>query len=216
MALVAENLTLRRGERIILSGLSFRADAGEALLLTGPNGAGKSTLLRALAGLLPPANGRVGLIEEGAEVRDVLAEHCHFFGHLNAVKSSLTVIENAEFWARYLGGPSSGVTLALERFHLSDLGAIAAGYLSAGQRRRLGLSRLLLALRPVWLLDEPAVSLDTVSQGLLAGVVNEHLARGGIVVAATHQPLGFAPSRELQLGGDRGEFPAPVAELPTQ
>ncbi len=202
MALVVENLTLRRGERTILRALSFSAEPGVALLLTGPNGSGKTTLLRALAGLLAPSDGSIGLMGSVDPTPEDMAERCHFVGHLNAVKSSLTVAENAEFWARYLGGHLAGVGPALERFRLADLGSIPAGYLSAGQKRRLGLCRLLLAPRTVWLLDEPAVSLDTASQGLLAAAVNEHLARGGIVVAATHQPLGFTPARELQLGGD--------------
>lgn len=200
MALVAENLTLRRGERTILADLSLRAEPGEALLLTGPNGAGKTTLLRALAGLLGAGDGRIGLSGPAGGLDEDVAGRCHFVGHLNAVKASLTVAENGAFWAAYLGGPAAGVAPALEQFRLTDLGAVPAAYLSAGQKRRLGLCRLLLAPRTVWLLDEPAVSLDTASQGLLAVAVNEHLATGGIVVAATHQPLGFTPSRELRLG----------------
>ncbi len=219
MALVVENLSVRRGERDVLVGLSLRAEPGVALLLTGPNGAGKTTLLRTLAGLLQPAEGtvrletraapRAGVPRPGApnaaapppEEEADLAEHCHFVGHLNGLKPALTVDENARFWARYLGGPDEGVAAALATFRLTDLARIPAGYLSAGQKRRLGLARLALAPRPVWLLDEPAVSLDAASQALLAGVVNAHLAGGGIVVAATHQPLGLAPAREIVLAG---------------
>lgn len=202
MALVVENLTLRRGERTIFSGLSLRAEPGEALLLTGPNGSGKTTLLRALASLLDPSEGRIWLSGGHGGPDDDMAAHCHFVGHLNAVKASLTVTENAVFWSGYLGGPAAGVGPALERFRLADLGSVPTAYLSAGQKRRLGLVRLLLAPRTVWLLDEPAVSLDAASQGLLAIAVNKHLSQGGIVVAATHQPLGFTPARELRLGSD--------------
>ncbi|MDX2159398.1 MAG: heme ABC exporter ATP-binding protein CcmA [Hyphomicrobiaceae bacterium] len=203
MALVVDNLSVRRGERIVIAALSLRAERGQALLLTGPNGAGKTTLLRTIAGLLAPSEGSIHLAAgEGSSAGNgdtEVGQQCHFVGHLNGIKSSLSVAENARFWARYLGGPGEGVPAALDRLNLADLAPIRAGYLSAGQKRRLGLARLMLAPRPVWLLDEPAVSLDTASQGLLAATVNAHLADGGIVVAATHQPLGFAPMRELAL-----------------
>ncbi|MGE0514341.1 MAG: heme ABC exporter ATP-binding protein CcmA, partial [Hyphomicrobiaceae bacterium] len=195
MALRIENLTVRRGERAVLSGLSLRVERGEGLLLTGANGVGKTTLIRAVAGLLPIANGVIALDGTGAEDGSV-GEQSHFVGHLNGVKPALTVAENALFWARYLGGSTNNVAAALDQFRLTELAPIRAGYLSAGQKRRLGLSRLLVARRPVWLMDEPAVSLDTASQNLLAEAVNRHLADGGIVVAATHQALGFSPARE--------------------
>jgi heme exporter protein A len=200
MALHIENLTVTRGGRTILGELSLTAEAGEAVLLTGANGAGKTTLLRAIAGLLPIAHGTIRLDGSAAEAGEAVAEHCHFVGHLNGIKPALTVAENATFWARYLGGPADGVTRALEQLRMADLAPIHAGYLSAGQKRRLGLTRLLVARRPVWLMDEPAVSLDATSQELLAGAVNRHLASGGIVVAATHQSLGFSPAREHRLG----------------
>ena len=200
MALVVDNLTLKRGERTIIDGLSFRAERGEALLLTGANGSGKTTVLRALAGLLVSDGGRIEFAGGADEGAHGIGEHCHFIGHLNGFRPALTVAENADFWADYLGGSRAGVTAALEHFRLAELAPIQSGYLSAGQKRRLGLARLLLAKRPVWLLDEPAVSLDTASQQLLAEAVGRHLAEGGIVVASTHQPLGFAPAREHRLG----------------
>ena len=208
MPLVVESLSLRRGERLVLERISFRADEGEAVRLTGPNGAGKTTLLRALAGLLAPVEGAIRLDGTAAEADAAVAESCHFVGHLNGVKPSLTVIENVVFWARYLGGAPAEAGSALERFGLGDLTHVPAAYLSAGQRRRLGLARLLVVARPVWLLDEPAVSLDTASQRLLASAVDGHLAGGGIVVAATHQPLGFARERELRLGAVAADHPA--------
>jgi heme exporter protein A len=197
MKLVADRLTLVRGTRTLQSDLSFAVETGSALLITGANGVGKSTLLRAVAGLFPAAAGRVRL--EGAAEPDAVAEAVHYFGHLNAVKSSLTVEENVRFWCGYLGGRTENVATALETFGLLPLRDIPAGYLSAGQKRRLGLARLLVAERPVWLLDEPATSLDVASQAVVAGVVNRHLGRGGIVLAATHSPLGLAPAAELVL-----------------
>ncbi len=153
--------------------------------------------MRAVAGLFPQSAGSIRLEDQG-KARSV-PEESHYFGHLNAVKSGLTVEENASFWCRYLGGETDLVFKALELFGLLALRDIPAGYLSAGQKRRLGLSRLLVAKRAVWLLDEPATSLDVASQAVLARIVNEHIARGGIVLAATHAPLGLAPATELSL-----------------
>ena len=200
MQLLADNLTVERGGRSILSGLSFSVAAGEAVLLTGPNGAGKTTLLRTLAGYIRPSGGRAHL--EGGAADLTIAEQCHFVGHLNAVKPSLTAVENLAFWAGYLGpgDVSAAPVAALDRLGLGDLGAVPAGYLSAGQKRRLGLARLLIVRRPVWLLDEPTVSLDAASVALFARLVAEQLAGGGLVIAATHLAFGIAGTRELQLG----------------
>jgi heme exporter protein A len=176
---------------------------GEALLLTGPNGAGKTTLLRALAGLLPPASGSIRV--EGSGGDPDLLEACHYVGHRNGLKAALTVAENAAFWGAYLD-PAPGEALtedvwtALERFGLAALADIPAGYLSAGQQRRLALTRLLVARRPVWLLDEPTVSLDAAAAALLAEVVADHLRAGGVAVAATHVELNLSGARELRLG----------------
>ena len=197
MRLVGDKLSSVRGGRTLFADLSFGVAAGEALLVMGPNGAGKTTLLRTIAGLLHPAAGRVFM--EGGTVDRTLSEQCHHVGHSNAIKTSLTVAENAAFWSRFLGHGGAGQA-ALETFGLAALSDIPAGYLSAGQKRRLGLARLLLADRPVWLLDEPTASLDGASQEALTGAVNAHLARGGIVVAATHVPLGFIGARELHIG----------------
>lgn len=197
MKLVAEKLCARRGGRILFTDLSFVVDAGTALLITGPNGAGKTTLLRTLAGFLPIEAGSVRLDGGGAEMS--LAEQCHYVGHANALKPTLTVAENAAFWTGFLGDAADRLTLALDTFGLAGLRDIPTGYLSAGQRRRAGLVRLLLARRPLWLLDEPTSSLDDAAQEMLAGVVNRHLAAGGLVVAATHLPLAFDRARELSL-----------------
>ena len=204
MQLTAENLVLQRGQRTLCEHLSFVVAAGEVLLLTGPNGAGKTTLLRAIAGFLTPAVGTIEL--KGGDAEQTAGEQAHFVGHANGVKSNLTVTENLEFWAAFLA-PKSDRTKRLERidqalddFKLLSLSDIPAGYLSAGQKRRLGLARLVLAHRPLWLLDEPTSSLDDASAANLAKVVNAHVAAGGLAIAATHLPLGFQPARELRLG----------------
>ncbi|MEQ1652835.1 MAG: heme ABC exporter ATP-binding protein CcmA [Hyphomicrobium sp.] len=205
--LVAENLVIERGGRVIVSGASFTVQSGEALLLTGPNGAGKTTLLRALAGFLPLEAGTVR-VDPPLEDKP-LAEFVHAIGHANAVKAHLTVGENTLFWARFLAGEDGAgmrASAALDAFALSDLEDVPASYLSAGQKRRLGLARLLSAPRPIWLLDEPTVSLDTASTARLAKVVNAHTSSGGIVVAATHLPLGLERTREFRL--ERGSVAA--------
>ncbi len=201
MQLVAENLVLERGGRNVVDGLSLRLEGGAALVLTGPNGSGKSTLLRSLAGYLRPASGSVRITGAGAD-REV-GEVCHFVGHLDGIKTHLTAAENLTFWATYLGGAAdlaARVEAALQRFALDALADIPAGYLSAGQKRRLALARLVAAERPLWLLDEPTVSLDAASIEVLIAAVNGHLATGGMAVIATHVPMALAPMQQIRLG----------------
>ncbi len=204
MQLVAENLVLTRGGRIIVDDLSFRLEGGEALLLTGANGSGKTTLLRALGGFLAPARGAIRL--ENAPPEREASELVHFVGHQDGIKSHLTVAENLAFWAVYLDDAGdtwdaeARVGPALERFALSALGDIPAGYLSAGQKRRLALARLVAAERPLWLLDEPTVSLDAASTALLIEAIDTHVAGGGLAIIATHVPLALARFREIRLG----------------
>ena len=229
MRLSTENLACVRGGRTIFSGLDFEVRGGECLLILGPNGAGKTSLLRLLAGYLQPATGTISIegigadgpqAEPQAEARPKteeisVPEVCHFVGHLNGVKSHFTVHENLAFWARYLsddGGNrshdksrESAIDRALDAFALSSLGGIPAGYLSAGQKRRLCLARLLVATRPIWLLDEPTASLDKQSQSLLADAVNAHVTAGGMAIAATHLELGIENTKELTLGRKGGE-----------
>jgi len=197
LRLVAQNLVCQRGGRIVFRDVSFSLEAGEALVVTGPNGAGKSSLLRQLAGLVDVAAGQLRL-EGGVPDADI-AEQAHYIGHLDALKAAMSVRETADFWAGFLGGTEADVERAFEVFDLGALRDLPVAYLSAGQRRRLTLARLLIAPRALWLLDEPSVALDAASLARLVGAMEIHLESGGLIVAATHQPLGFAQSRSLDL-----------------
>ncbi|MBN8940581.1 MAG: heme ABC exporter ATP-binding protein CcmA [Rhizobiales bacterium] len=203
MRLNADALTCQRGGRIVFRDLSFAVTAGEAVQVVGRNGAGKSSLLRMIAGLVRVEAGRLSL--EGGDPEAAIGEHAHYCGHQDAFKSALTVAENLSFWTAFLGGgrkAADGIGDALGRLGLENLAHLPAGYLSAGQRRRLALARLISVKRPIWLLDEPTAALDQASQTVLAGIMTEHLAGGGLILAATHGPLGIA-ARELCIG-----FPA--------
>ncbi|HET9019273.1 MAG TPA: heme ABC exporter ATP-binding protein CcmA [Acetobacteraceae bacterium] len=194
--LQAEGLATIRGERLVFSGLSFRVPQGGALLLTGPNGAGKSTLLRLLAGLGRLEAGR--LLWQGEDALDDLAAHAGrvaYLGHLDAVKLGLSVVENLRAW-----GSRTAVAEALAALGLTALAELPARLLSAGQRRRLALARLMMRAAPIWLLDEPTLGLDTASVGRFGAMLARHRAGGGIVVAATHLPLPLPGADELGLG----------------
>jgi heme exporter protein A len=201
MRLVAQELDCVRGGRTVFTGVAFSVDAGEAMCVTGHNGAGKSSLLRQIAGLVRIARGSITL--DGGDPESSTAEQLHYLGHLDALKPSLSVRENLDFWARYLGGggDGGGVEAGLAALDLDGLADLPAGYLSAGQRRRLSLARLVAVPRPVWLLDEPASALDASAQTRVAGLMRAHRAGGGIIVAAVHGPIGLDDARELRLGG---------------
>ena len=190
MRLSAHEIAIERGGRRILSGVSFEARAGQALLLVGPNGSGKSSLLRAVAGFLPLAAGTFAL--EGGAAEAGIGEQAHYLGHADALKSALTAGENLAFWADALGGDSARAAwiAALDRLGLAHVADFPARALSAGQKRRVALARLLVAPRPIWLLDEPTTALDAAAQRQFAVVMREHLAGGGLILAATHAPLG--------------------------
>jgi heme exporter protein A len=200
MRLEASGLACVRGGREVFTGLGFSVGQGEALLVTGRNGAGKSSLLRMVAGLVRIAAGRLALVDAGPD--QTIPEQAHYLGHQDALKPSLTVTENLSFWTRYLGG-TEPVQGALAAVGLAALAGLPAAYLSAGQRRRLSIARLLAAKRPLWLLDEPTSALDREAQDTLAGLMRLHLSGGGIIVAAAHGPIGLDRAGELRLGDSR-------------
>jgi heme exporter protein A len=203
MRLTAANLACVRGGQVVFSGLTFAVEAGQMMTVTGMNGAGKTTLLRLLAGLLRLSDGALTLT--GGEPDATLAEQAHYLGHQDALKLALTVGENLEFWARYLGGKDAGADGSLQTWGLAALKTLPAAYLSAGQRRRLSLCRLTGIRRPVWLLDEPTAALDAAAQETLGRAMAAHLAQGGIIVAATHGPLPFEAAVELRLSSRHAE-----------
>jgi heme exporter protein A len=236
MQLSGIDLGCVRGGRQVFRDLSFAVAAGEALAVTGPNGVGKSTLLRLAAGLVRPTQGRLELA--GGDPELTIGEQAHYLGHLDALKPALSVTENLEFWADFLGGAArqmkassaraalaseasgqrrnsnnaraghspeegSSARAALAAVGLDGLTRLPATYLSAGQRRRLSLARLVAVERPIWLLDEPTSALDAAAQATLADLMRAHLAAGGLILAATHGPIGLDGIKELRLGGSQ-------------
>jgi heme exporter protein A len=197
MQLSGREVSCVRGGRKVFSRLSFDAASGEALAVVGPNGSGKTSLLRLIAGVLAPAGGSIVL--EGGESELTLPEQSHYLGHHDALKPALSVSENLIFWRDFLGGAKSSPAESLAVVELDHAARLPAAYLSAGQRRRLSIARLLTVQRPVWLLDEPTNALDTAGQKLFATLMGDHLAHGGLIVAATHAPLGV-PTRTLRIG----------------
>jgi len=198
MRLSGIDLICNRGGRAVFAGVSFALAGGEALLVTGPNGAGKSSLLRMVAGFIQAAGGRFSLDDGDPEL--TISEQTHYLGHQDALKPSLTVAENLRFWARYLGGEGDAPQAALAQVGLDELADLPAAYLSAGQRRRLSIARLVAVKRPIWLLDEPTSALDRGAQERLAELMRDHLAGGGVIMAATHAPIGLDRAQELRLG----------------
>lgn len=195
-------LACRRGDRLVFVGLDFRLAPGEALVLRGPNGSGKSSLLRLMAGLSRPEAGRLAWAGEAvAADREAHADRLHYVGHLDAIKSALTVFENLAFWARLRHGAVGRGELdrALGRVKLSRLADAPARFLSAGQRRRLTLARLLAAPAALWLLDEPSVGLDDASLAVLEAMLADHRAGGGMVALATHTAIALPDAGELRL-----------------
>jgi heme exporter protein A len=208
MRLSAVDLACHRGGRDVFAGVSFTIGAGEALTISGRNGAGKSSLLRAVIGLLRLAQGRLTL--DGGDPELTIAEQAHYLGHQDALKPSLSVAENLRFWAGFLGAPSSAIDEPLDAVGLGGLAALPAAYLSAGQRRRLSIARLVAIKRPIWLLDEPTSTLDAAAQQRLAGLMQAHLGTGGLILAATHGSIGLEKTQELRLDHTPNHTPMPT------
>lgn len=183
---------------MLFAGLDFALAPGELITLTGPNGSGKSTLMRMISGLTPLEEGELSFSGHDADTNPLTQLHYH--GHREGLRDALTPRENLTFAAALLGGTADAVIPALERLGAGRLADIPVRVLSAGQRRRVALARLLAAPRPIWLLDEPLAALDVAGQGLVAALVAEHVAAGGSALVATHQPLGIS-GKELMLGG---------------
>jgi heme exporter protein A len=193
MMLTVTDLSIARGGIPVLEGLNLTIGAGQAMVLRGPNGIGKTTLLRTIAGLQPPLSGQV----------DVTPESLVYAGHADGIKPTLTVTENLKFWAQAFG--NRDISAAINAFALGSLAARPAGALSAGQKRRLGLARLLVTGRTIWVLDEPTVSLDTDAVAMFAAAVRAHLAQGGTALIATHIDLGLSEAQVLDVGPFRAK-----------
>lgn len=196
MRLCAVDLACHRGGRDVFAGLNFAVASGEALAVTGRNGAGKSSLLRSILGLARITGGSLTL--EGGDPELTIPEQAHYLGHQDALKPSLSVGENLRFWSNFLGARGAEIRPALDAVGLEELTDLPAAYLSAGQRRRLSIARLMVVKRPIWLLDEPTSTLDTNAQSRLTGLMQTHLSEGGLILAATHGPIGLGPVRELR------------------
>ncbi|MFO1248667.1 MAG: heme ABC exporter ATP-binding protein CcmA [Alphaproteobacteria bacterium] len=190
-SLTAERLVCARGDKRLFENLSFQVRAGQALAVEGANGAGKTSLLRLIAGFIAPVSGRLIVLEAGAESDDAeeRGKRIGWLGHHDGLKPQLTVAEQLSFWAALYRGTANADVLA--QVGLARQADLPCRYLSAGQKRRLALARLLVSNRPLWLLDEPFAALDTAGQGLVAQLMARHCGQGGIIIAATHDPLGL-------------------------
>ena len=211
MRLSASDLACRRGGREVFAGISFSIGSGDGLAIRGRNGAGKSSLLRMVAGLLRVTDGRLAL--EGGDPELTVGEQAHYLGHQDALKPSLSVAENLRFWSGFLGASAVDIGEPLAAVGLDALADLPAAYLSAGQRRRLSIARLVTVKRPIWLLDEPTSTLDAAAQQRLGELMRAHLSGGGLILAATHGALGLA--QELRLDRTHSS-PAQTAPSPLE
>ena len=196
-----DDLALQRGERVLFRHFSLKVDAGEAVALTGANGSGKTSLLRAVAGFIRPVAGTVsfGGTQGPLSADDARRAACHLIGHQDGLKTGRRAREELIFQARWCGGDAEGALAAAERLGLTRLLDLEVRVLSAGQRRRLALARLIASPRALWLLDEPLAPLDAVSREVFGAVMSEHLRGGGLLLAAVHDPLPI-PVRTAEIG----------------
>lgn len=203
MHLIVDDITAERSGEIIFEKLHFTARQRQLIIINGPNGSGKSTLLRIIAGLLTPAAGRIYFKDEigdqAFDERIPVSFHCHLLSHENAMKPSMTLMENLKFWARFGGENVDQVGYALSCVELDHLADTPFGYLSTGQKRRVAIARLLTNKRAIWLLDEPTSGLDQKSTDLFGTLMQSHLDDDGMIVAATHLPLGIAASQQIAM-----------------
>lgn len=200
MRLIAKQLSGERGGEPVFSGVEFDLAEGEALIVTGPNGSGKSTLLRIVSGLLPAAAGAIRLDGENPEEYPSVASALHYLGHGNAMKTALSVDENLRFWQDFDGQPHLAIPDALDMVGLPQVASLPYGVLSTGQKRRISIAKLLISYRPIWLLDEPTAGLDKASENQFAALMRAHLEDGGMILAATHIPLGLDGVKTLEMG----------------
>jgi heme exporter protein A len=198
----ADQLSIARGERVLFEALSFALQAGEALSLTGANGAGKTSLLRAVAGLIRPRSGEIFFASADGplEPEEARGRGLHLLGHHDGLKPNRTAWEELSFQSVWAGGDEASAQAAAEALQLEPLLELEVRKLSAGQRRRLAFARLIAAPRPVWLLDEPLAPLDAARRARAGELMASHLASGGLILAAVHDPLPV-PARTLEIGG---------------
>ena len=202
MKLIVENLGLSRASQAVVSDITFELNAGDALIVTGENGSGKSTTLRGIAGLLPLTEGSITILDEnGKQFEGETREYCHYLGHQNGMKPSLTVRENLDFWQKFCGEADLTIEEALEEVDLAHTIDLPFSYLSAGMKRRVSIARLLVSDRPIWILDEPTAGLDAHSVKMFTSLCHTFCDGGGILIAATHLPLGIETEKTLEIGG---------------
>ncbi len=199
LTLTAQNVSCIRGDRAVFARLSFICRSGVPLVVRGANGAGKSTLLRLVAGLIRPSAGHFQW-QDGEDRPTPDPDQFHYVGHQEGLKPAFSIRQNLDFWVRYMGGPNpSRSDDALDKWQIRSIAAIPAQFLSAGQRKRTTLARLLLVDRPIWLLDEPTVSLDAAGRAILQDVMVAHAARGGTIMVATHDEMTLPRGQVLDL-----------------
>ena len=200
-ALTITNLALSRGDLPLFDGFSLTVAAGQAIALTGANGAGKTSLLRAIAGFIRPDAGQIGFADANGELDldEARANHLHLLGHLDGLKSGRTALEELRFQAQWTGGTGASIDAACTALDLARLQTLEVRKLSAGQRRRVALARLIASPRSLWLLDEPLTPLDGAWRARFGQIMAAHIAGGGMIIAAVHDPLPI-PARTVEIG----------------